>query len=44
VTLRVSTVGTDLTEDDVIPEVAEMVGSAYVIGEGMREDTMTFTY
>jgi len=30
--------------DELIPEVAEVVGSAYLISEAMNEDTTTFTY
>lgn len=37
------------TDDDVwdqglIPEIDEMIGAAYVIGEAMSENTITFTY
>jgi len=30
--------------DDLIPEIGEVVGSAYVISEAMEGDTVTFTY
>lgn len=29
---------------DLIPEIAETVGGAYVISEAMNDDTVTFTY
>lgn len=30
--------------DDLIPEIAETVGGAYIISEAMNDDTVTFTY
>jgi len=30
--------------DDLIPEIAEVVGGAYMISEAMDDDTVTFTY
>ena len=30
--------------DDLIPEVKETVGGAYIISEAMDDDTVTFTY
>lgn len=30
--------------DELIPEVEEVVGSAYIISEAMNEDTISFTY
>lgn len=33
-----------LRGDDLIPEIDETVGSAYVISEAMAEGTVTFTY
>jgi len=30
--------------DDLIPEIEESVGAAYVVGEAMDDDTVTFTY
>lgn len=30
--------------EDLIPELQEKVGAAYVIGEAMDENTLTFTY
>ena len=44
VVLKVSVAGTGLSEKDMIPEVDEIVGSASVISEAMREGTVTFTY
>lgn len=34
----------ELWGDDLIPEVEETVGGAYVISEAMADDTVTFTY
>ncbi len=34
----------DLWGDDLIPEIEDTVGSAYVISEAMDDDTVTFTY
>jgi len=31
-------------EDDLIPEVDEVVGSAYIISEAMNDETESFTY
>ncbi|AHK79389.1 hypothetical protein M911_09750 [Ectothiorhodospira haloalkaliphila] len=44
VTFKVCTPTLDLWGDDMIPEVDETVGGAYVIGEAMDDDTVTFTY
>jgi len=30
--------------DDLIPEIGEVIGSAYVISEAMEGETVTFTY
>ncbi len=30
--------------DDMIPEIEETVGGAYIISEAMDDDTVTFTY
>ena len=30
--------------DDLIPEIEETVGGAYIISEAMDDDTVTFTY
>jgi len=34
----------ELWGDDLIPEIDETVGGAYVISEAMDDDTVTFTY
>lgn len=34
----------ELWGDDLIPEIDETVGAAYVISEAMAEGTVTFTY
>lgn len=44
VKFKVCTPTLDLWGDDMIPEVEETVGGAYVIGEAMDDDTVTFTY
>ncbi|ANB03282.1 DsrE/DsrF/DrsH-like family protein [Ectothiorhodospira sp. BSL-9] len=44
VKFKVCTPTLDLWGDDMIPEVDETVGGAYVIGEAMDDDTVTFTY
>ncbi|MBS3800944.1 MAG: DsrE family protein [Thioalkalivibrio sp.] len=44
VALKVCTPTLDLWGNDLIPEVEETVGGAYVISEAMDEDTVTFTY
>ncbi|MDH5547491.1 MAG: DsrE family protein [Gammaproteobacteria bacterium] len=41
---KVCTPTLDLWGDDLIPEVEETVGGAYVISEAMDDDTVTFTY
>ncbi len=33
-----------MAAEEMIPEVEERVGAAYVIGEAMDENTITFTY
>ncbi len=42
--LKVCSVASDLWRDEMVPEVQEVVGSAYLISEAMDEDTVTFTY
>lgn len=42
--IKVCTPTLELWGDDLIPEVEETVGGAYVITEAMDEDTVTFTY
>jgi len=44
VKFKVCTPTLELWGDDLIPEVEETVGGAYVISEAMDEDTVTFTY
>ncbi len=44
VKFKVCTPILDLWGDDLIPEVEETVGGAYVISEAMDDDTVTFTY
>ncbi|MBK1691940.1 MAG: DsrE/DsrF/DrsH-like family protein [Ectothiorhodospira sp.] len=44
VKFKVCTPTLELWGDDLIPEVEETVGGAYVIGEAMDDDTVTFTY
>ncbi|MDH5216947.1 MAG: DsrE/DsrF/DrsH-like family protein [Gammaproteobacteria bacterium] len=41
---KVCTPTLDLWGDDLIPEIEETVGGAYVISEAMDNDTVTFTY
>ena len=44
VTFKVCTPTFELYGEDLIPEVSETVGGAYIISEAMDEDTVTFTY
>lgn len=44
VKFKVCTPTLDLWGDDLIPEISETVGGAYVISEAMDDDTVTFTY
>jgi predicted peroxiredoxin len=44
VAMKVCTPTLDLWGDDLIDEVEETVGGAYVISEAMDDDTVTFTY
>jgi predicted peroxiredoxin len=44
VKLMVCTPTLELWGDDLIPEIDETIGSAYVISEAMDDDTVTFTY
>ena len=41
---KVCTPTLEVWGDDLIPEVCETVGGAYVISEAMDDDTVTFTY
>jgi uncharacterized protein len=42
--IKVCTPTLEMWGDDLIPEICETVGGAYVISEAMDEDTVTFTY
>lgn len=44
VKFKVCTPTLELWGKDLIPEVEETVGGAYVIGQAMDDDTVTFTY
>jgi uncharacterized protein len=44
VVFKVCTPTLDLWGDDLIPEISETVGGAYVISQAMDDDTVTFTY
>ncbi len=44
VTFKVCTPTLENWGDDLIPEIDETVGGAYVISEAMNDDTVTFTY
>jgi predicted peroxiredoxin len=44
VRFKVCTPTLELWGKDLIPEVEETVGGAYVIGRAMDDDTVTFTY
>ena len=44
VVFKVCTPTLDLWGDDLIPEIEETVGGAYLISEAMDDDTVTFTY
>ncbi len=44
VTIKLCTPAMELWGDDLIPEIAETVGGAYIISEAMNDDTVTFTY
>lgn len=44
VQFKVCTPTLDLWGDDLIPEVNEIVGGAYVIEQAMDDDVVTFTY
>ncbi len=41
---KVCTPTLELWGDDLIPEIDETVGGAYLISQAMDEDTVTFTY
>lgn len=42
--LKVCSPTLDIWGDNLIPEVTETIGSAYVISEAMSDGTVTFTY
>ncbi|RKZ92208.1 MAG: peroxiredoxin [Gammaproteobacteria bacterium] len=44
VKFKVCTPTLDLWGDDLIPEVTETIGGAYIISEAMDDNTVTFTY
>ncbi len=44
VKFKVCTPTIEMWGDDLIPEISETVGGAYVISEAMDDDTVTFTY
>jgi predicted peroxiredoxin len=44
VIFKVCTPTLDLWGDDLIPEITETIGGAYVISEAMDDNTVTFTY
>lgn len=44
VKLKICTPTLEIWGDDLIPEIDETVGAAYVISEAMTEGTVTFTY
>ncbi len=44
VVFKVCTPTLDLWGDDLIPEIVETVGGAYLISEAMDDATVTFTY
>ena len=42
--LKICTPTLDIWGEDLIPEIDETVGAAYVISEAMSDGTVTFTY
>ena len=42
--LKICTPTLDIWGEDLIPEIEETVGAAYVISEAMSDGTVTFTY
>jgi len=44
VIFKVCTPTLDIWGDNLIPEISETVGSAYIISEAMSDGTVTFTY
>ena len=41
---KICTSNLELWGDDMIPEISETVGAAYIISEAMDDGTVTFTY
>lgn len=44
VKFKICTTATDLWGTDLIPEIDETVGAAYLVSEAMDDDTVTLTY
>lgn len=44
VVIKLCTPSLDTVGEDLIPEIGETVGGAYVISEAMNDDTVTLTY
>jgi len=44
VKFKVCTPTLELWGDDLIPEITETIGGAYIISEAMDDNTVTFTY
>lgn len=44
VKFKICTPALEIWGDELIPEITETVGGAYVISEAMDDDTVTFTY
>ena len=44
VVFKLCTASLDMWAEALIPEIDEVIGSAYVVGEAMDDDTVTFTY
>jgi predicted peroxiredoxin len=44
VKFKVCTPALELLDGDLIPEISETIGGAYVISEAMDDNTVTFTY
>jgi len=44
VKFKVCTPTLDIWGDDLIPEITETIGGAYIISEAMDDNTVTFTY
>jgi predicted peroxiredoxin len=42
--LKICTTNLELWGDDMIPEICETVGAAYIISEAMDDGAVTFTY